>query len=343
MTMPARLAWTLQSPSSTEPERAIENEVRREADRGDSKPSSILMRNRRQWVVRVPAWILGLGAVLVAGLGQHAISRRALAGVPPLVVTVSVPPQAYLVERIGGERVEVHVMVTPGASPATFEPSPQELVALGRSDLYVEVGHPDFLFEVRHLESFLKANPQISIVDMTAGQEESCLAEQGGPLDDDPHIWLAPERMRSAAFAIEAALIGLDPEGAPRYGQNLKKLLSDIERLDGEITQLMAGLEGRRFMVFHPAWSHLACEYGLLQMAIESCGKEPGPAQLVATIEEARDEGIRVVFVQKGFSDRSARVIASELGARVESLDPLARDWLENLRYSADRIAAAIR
>ncbi|MGB5176990.1 MAG: zinc ABC transporter substrate-binding protein, partial [Thermoanaerobaculia bacterium] len=97
------------------------------------------------------------------------------------------------------------------------------------------------------------------------------------------------------------------------------------------------------FMVFHPAWSHLACEYGLLQMAIESEGKEPGPAQLVATIEEARDEGIRVVFVQKGFSDRSARVIASELGARVESLDPLARDWLENLRYSAERIAAAIR
>ena len=81
-------------------------------------------------------------------------------------------------------------------------------------------------------------------------------------------------------------------------------------------------------MVFHPAWSHLACEYGLLQMAIEAGGKEPGPAQLVATIEEARREGIRVIFVQKGFSDRSARVIAAELGARVEPLDPLARDWL---------------
>lgn len=302
------------------------------------------MQNRRQRVVVLgPVWILGLGAVLVAGLVQHAAPCRALAGEPPLVVTVSVPPQAYLVERIGGERVEVHVMVPAGASPATFEPSPQESVALGRSDLYVEVGHPDFLFEVRHLENFLKANPRISTVDMTAGQEVSCPAEQGLELDEDPHVWLSPRRMRSASIAIEATLVGLDPAGAPQYRQNLESLLSDIERLEAEITELMAGLEGRRFMVFHPAWSHLACEYGLLQMAIESDGKEPGPAQLVATIEEARDEGIRVVFVQKGFSDRSAKVIAAELGARVESLDPLARDWLENLRYSAGRIAAAIR
>ena len=91
-------------------------------------------------------------------------------------------------------------------------------------------------------------------------------------------------------------------------------------------------------------WSvHFACEYGLRQMAIESGGKEPGPAQLVATIEEARREGIRVVFAQKGFSDRSARVIAAELDARVEELDPLAHDWLENLRFSAARIAAALR
>ncbi len=301
------------------------------------------MRNRRQRVVRVPAWILGLGAVLVAGLVQHAAPRRALAGVLPLVVTVSVPPQAYFVERIGGERVVVNVMVPPGASPATYEPSPQQLVALGRSRLYVAVGHPDFLFERRHLESLQGANPLISILDMSAGTEAVCQAGQGRAFDDDPHIWLDPRRMRSAASNIEAELARLDPDGAPQYRQNLTDLLSDMDRLDSEINQLMAGLEGRRFLVFHPAWSHFACEYGLLQMAIEAEGKEPGPAQLVATIEEARDEGIRVVFVQKGFSDRSAKVIAAELGAQVESLDPLARDWLDNLRYSAGQIAAAIR
>ena len=292
---------------------------------------------------RMPKGILCLGVTLALALAPVVTANRALVEELPIVVSVSVPPQAYLVERIGGERVEVNVMVPPGASPATYEPSPQQTVALGRSRLYVEVGHPDFLFEQRHLESLRKANSGISIVNMAAGTESSCQARQIGQLGQDPHLWLSPRRMRSAASGIEAALVRLDPAGATEYRRNLDELLADIDRLDLEIGELLAGLQGRRFMVFHPAWSHLACEYGLLQMAIEAGGKEPGPAQLVATIEEARREGIRVIFVQKGFSDRSARVIAAELGAQVEPLDPLARDWLENLRYSAARIEAAIR
>ena len=265
-----------------------------------------------------------------------------LPGELPMVVSVSGPPQAYLVERIGGDRVEVHVLVPPGASPATYEPSPHQLVALGKSSLYVEVGHPDFLFEQRHLERLLEASPGLPLVDMSADAEASCQPEPGRDSEEDPHIWLSLTQMRSAASSIEAALVRLDPAGTPRYRQNLQDLLADIDRLDLEIGELMAGKQGRTFMVFHPAWSHFACEYGLRQMAIEAGGKEPGPAQLVKTIQEARDEGIGVIFVQHGFSDRSARVIAAELGARVESLDPLARDWLENLRYSAQRIASAI-
>lgn len=291
----------------------------------------------------VPRGGLCLGMILAVTVLHPMTASRGSAAELPIEVGVSVPPQAYLVERIGGDRVKVHVMVPPGASPATYEPSPQQLVALGKSSLYVEVGHPDFLFEQRHLDGLLDVSPIVSVVDMLAGTEASCLAEQGLDLGEDPHLWLSPKRMRSSAIEIEAVLARLDSKGASEYRRNLDELLSDIDRLDHEIDTLMAGLQGRRFMVFHPAWSHLACEYGLRQMAIEAGGKEPGPAQLVATIEEARGEGIRVIFVQSGFSDRSARVIADELGARVESLDPLARDWLENLRYSAGRIAAALR
>jgi len=274
---------------------------------------------------RPPGWILNLGALVVTALMAQGTPSRALAAELPLVVSVSVPPQAYFVERIGGERVEVHVLVPPGTSPATYEPSPRQMVALGRSRLYVEVGHPDFLFEQRHLETLLKGNTQVVTVDMAAGTGTFCQDEQGRELDGDPHIWLSPRLMRTAAANIAAELVRLDPEGAPYYRQNLESLLSDIERLDLELRQLLSGLQGRRFMVFHPAWSHFACEYGLRQMAIESGGKEPGPAQLVATIEEARREGIRVVFAQN------------------EELDPLAHDWLENLRFSAERIAAALR
>ena len=282
-----------------------------------------------------------------AAVGMAAVLFSATPGLAvdlPVVVGVSVPPQAFLVERIGGDRVEVHVLVPPGASPATYEPSPQQVVALSRSSLYVKVGHPNFLFEQRHLESLVKSKTKIGVVDMSAGTQPTCPADPDREAEeDDPHIWLSPSRMRSAASVIAAALTRLDPEGASLYRQNLQNLISEIDRLDHEIGELMAGKRGRRFMVFHPAWGHFACEYGLHQMAIEAGGKEPGPAQLVKIIETARDVGIKVVFVQEGFSDRSARVIAAELGAKVEPLDPLAHDWLENLRFSARKISAALR
>jgi len=288
----------------------------------------------------------GLTRLCLCGLLLLAVcpvlATSSLASDLPIVVSVSVPPQAYLVERIGEDRVEIHVLVPPGASPATYEPSPHQLVALGKSSLYVAVGHPDFLFEQRHLQRLLEVSPGMPLVDMSADTEASCLPEEHRDSEEDPHIRLSLRQMRSAASDIAAALDRLDPAGTPQYSQNLEDLLSDIDRLDLEIAALMVGKQGRPFMVFHPAWSHFACEYGLRQMAIEAGGKEPGPAQLVKTLEEARDEGIQVIFVQHGFSDRSARVIAAELGAKVESLDPLARDWLENLRYSAHRIASAI-
>ena len=108
---------------------------------------------------RVALSLVALPLLASAGLGTA----------PPIVVTVSVPPQAYLVERIGRDRVEVHVLVPPGASPATYEPSPHQLVALGKSRLYVAVGHPDFVFEQRHLGSLLEAGPGMSVVDMSTG------------------------------------------------------------------------------------------------------------------------------------------------------------------------------
>ena len=294
-----------------------------------------------KWSDRPSSRVRDVGPLVVVALVLLAASSRGADD--SLVVGVSVPPQAYLVERIGGERVEVLVMVPPGASPATYEPTPQQLVELGRASLYVKVGHPDFLFERRHLATLLKVNPEIPILDMAATMEGLCQGERSAELDGDPHLWLSPRLMRAAAAGIEDELLVLDPAGAPLYRRNLQALLVDIDRLDLEIGELVAGLQGRRFMVFHPAWSYFACDYGLRQMAIEAGGKEPSPAQLVATIQAARRAGIGVIFVQRGFSDRSARVIAAEIGARIEVLDPMAHDWLENLRSSADRIAAAVR
>lgn len=277
---------------------------------------------------------------LAAGCGGP--GRPAPGGLP-IAVTVAVPPQAWLVERIGGERVEVTVMVPPGASPDGYEPTPHQVLALGGSRLYVAVGHAAFPFERDYLAAV--AGPDLEVVDMAAGVEPLAADPHTGSHTGqraaglDPHVWLSPAAMAAAARGVAAALERIDPEGGPTYRAGRDRVLAEIAELDRDLRTALAGVRGRRFLVYHPAWGYFAAEYGLVQVAIERGGKDPGPAELAGLVDSARREGISVVFVQSGFSDRAARVIAAQIGAEVVAVDPLAHDWPDNLR----RVAAAFR
>ena len=274
-------------------------------------------------------------------------------------VAVSVPPQAYLVERIGGSRVRVEVMIPPGASESTYSPNPRQIVALSAARLYVRVGHPAFLFEPQSIDPFLAAHPEIRVVDMsqgmdliTAGEAEGRPAPHGffgargdageeeeanghGHPAGDPHVWVAPGTVRVAARNVLRALADLDPAHAALYRTNLGRLLEDVDALDREIRTLLAHAPGRSFMVYHPAWGYFAREYGLRQIAVEAGGREPSARQLIALIGEARRQGVRAIFVQRGFARKSAEVIAEEIGGRVVEVDPMERDWLSGLRAAA--------
>lgn len=289
---------------------------------------------------------LAVLAMLAAACGRPAGGR----GDAPLQVVVTVPPQAYLVERIGGERVATEVLMPSGSSEETWSPSPRQMVALSRADLYVLVGHPAFTVERRHVLPALAENDRVTLVDMSssretadepADRERHAHDHAGGA--DDPHVWTAPRRMRTAAVTVAEALARRDPAGAPAYRTRLASFLTDLDALDAEIRRELASPARRRFLVTHPAWGHFAAQYGLEQVAIEEEGKEPSPARLVELVEAARAEGLPVVFAQKGFPESAARALARETGARVVVLDPLARDWLDNTRETARRLAAALR
>jgi zinc transport system substrate-binding protein len=289
---------------------------------------------------------------LTASCSPVESAAKPRAGAELLRVGVTVPPQAYLVERLGGERVAIEVLMPSGSSEETFSPSPRQMVALSRADLYLVVGHPAFLVERRHVLPALERNPGVRVVAMAGGHQglkrpSSDSAGAGGGhghagAAGDPHLWTAPRHMRGAAVAVAAALAELDPAGSPLYRARLASLLADLDALDAEVRRELSGLDRRRFLVAHPAWGHFAAEYGLEQVAIEDEGKEPGPRRLVALVELARAEGMRAVFSQAGFPDAAARAVAAEIGARVVPLDPLARDWLDNTRATARAIAAAL-
>lgn len=289
--------------------------------------------------------VLLLSAELLAACGP----RTTPAPTAALNVTVSILPQKYFVERIGGEYVAVSVMVGPGASPETYEPKPAQLQALSQADAYVTIGLP---FEEAWMARITETNPHMVIVDTTQsiermpmpashshGEEET---HTGIPENPDPHIWLSPRLVKVQAQTICAALTALDPQHQATYQANLARFLADVGALDAYIRQTLAGVKNRKFMVFHPAWGYLARDYNLEMVAIEVGGQEPSAAELAALVTEARAEGIRVVFAQPEFSTRSAETIAREIGGQVLLIDPLAFDWLDNLRRVADTFAQVL-
>jgi zinc transport system substrate-binding protein len=266
-----------------------------------------------------------------------------------MVVFVSIAPQKYFVEQIGGDRVAVEVMVAPGANPHTYEPKPQQMAALARARLYFAIGVP---FERAWLGKLAAASPGLRVVHTDDGIEKLPIAaaqhhgydeahhDQGGY---DPHIWLSPPLVKRQAAAVAAALVAAEPANESVYIANLAGFLARIDRLHTELEALFSGKQGARFMVFHPSWGYFADTYGLEQIAIEVEGKKPKPAQLKNLIEHARANGIKVIFAQPQFSAKSARLIAKEIGGEVIFADPLAADWMTNLRQLARQLQRVLR
>jgi zinc transport system substrate-binding protein len=270
-----------------------------------------------------------------------------------LSVFVSIPPQKYFVERIGGPHVDVSIMVPQTANPHTYEPKPQQMVALSRARIYYAVG---VSFERVWLHRIASANPEMLVVHTEKGIEKrpmkahahhgespgAAKQEHGGIRD--PHIWLSPPLVMLQARNILEALLAVDPARREIYETNYKRFIMDLVDLDAEISGVFAG-KGRdiEFMVFHPAWGYFAEAYGLEQVPIEIEGKEPKPAELQGIIRHAREKGIKVVFVQPQFSTRSAETIAKAIGGQVAFADPLAPEWADNLREVAAKFRAALR
>lgn len=273
------------------------------------------------------------------------LAAPALAG-ERVLVAVSVPPLAYFAERIGGELIETQVLLPPGASHATYEPTARQMVALSRAALYIEVGHPDFTVERRYLPGLREAAPQMKLVSLAEGVTFRKLEahdddhhEHG---ETDPHLWLSPRIVRALAPRIAAALKGALPGREAELEKNLAAFRSEIDTLDAELRAAFDRFHGRSFVVYHPAWGYFADDYNLSQLAVESGGKDPGAAHLVRITAALRKISCKVVFVQQGFSDRGARVVAAEIGARVETLDPLAREWSANLRRTTKLLVEAL-
>ena len=246
------------------------------------------------------------------------------------IAVVSILPQAYLVKRICGDRFRVVVMIPPGSSPETYEPSLSQMKELGKASIYLQIGH--IPFEKTHMAAVLSMNPSMRVVDCSRGvrliREGRNEHHHGGI---DPHTWLSPSEVRTIARNMAAALGEIDGEHAGEFDKNLAVFLRDMDALDGRLKKMMEPCRGRPFIVYHPAWSYFARDYGLVQVAIESEGKAPTPAGMRRVLDIAQREGLRHVIVQKQFPAEFAAAIAGDIGGSVLAADPLPADWMEGM------------
>ena len=270
-----------------------------------------------------------------------------------LSVFVGVPPMAYLVEQIGAHHVKVDVLVRPGQGPHTFEPTPQQILALGRAKIFFTVDLP---METVLLHKVREGNRRLQVVDVTRGidkrEADALCCEHPGhdghhgatePDKSDPHVWLSPRLLAIEAETIAEALCQADPAHQRDYQRNLAALLDRLDAADRRVREMLAPYRGRSFYVFHPGFGYFADAYGLEQNAVEAGGRAPKPKQLRALIQKARADGVTTVFVQPQFDPRSARVVAEALGGQVVSIDGLGKDVVANIEDIATKIEVAMK
>jgi zinc transport system substrate-binding protein len=284
------------------------------------------------------ALLIASSAIVAASCTQQAESATELA------VVVTILPQAEFVENIAGDKVDVTVMVPPGASPHTYEPTPGQMEELSRARMYAKVGS-GVEFELAWMDKLLAQNEDMLVVDCSKGIELQQMAtgdedEPAGSID--PHIWMSPRNAQIMVQNIANGLIQIDPGNRAYYEQNRDAYLQKLAQLDQDIQDGLSGVKNRIFMVYHPAFGYFARDYDLTMLPIEAEGKEPTPAGLRHLIEQAKEHNIRVVFAEPQFNPQSAKVIADAIDGRVVFIDPLARDYLTNLRTLLGELVQAM-
>ncbi len=249
-------------------------------------------------------------------------------------VSVSIVPLAYFTEQLMDEGVSVNVMVPPGASHATYSPSTSQLQSLSEADIYFRIGHLGY--EQAWMNRLAELGKDMEIIDLSENIEliRGEPVEHGDHVHEggvDPHIWMSPATMLELLPVFKEALSKTYPAMADQIRDNHDSLYDRVQNLHFRMQQLSEELEQKSFMIFHPALTYLARDYGLEQIPIEHEGKEPTPGRLRRIIDQARAQEIPVIFIQEEFDERSAELVSQESGASLVQINPMAYNWFEGM------------
>lgn len=266
--------------------------------------------------------------LLIAILCGGCTSRRPADGEP---LYVSILPLRSLVQGIVGDDFDVEVLVPPGASPETFEPTPRQFVGLNKARMVFNVGLIDF-----ETTLLAKIEDQAKVVNLSRGIEliaGTCSHGSHGHTHThgiDPHVWTSPRALQKMAENAYEAIRKAYPDSV-KYETNYRLLQQELKALDERTAARIAACGVEYFIIYHPALTYYARDYGLRQIAIEADGKEPSAKQLTQLIRQAREDGVRRILYQSQFPASAVEVIARDIDAEYAEVDPLREDVIANI------------
>ncbi len=268
-------------------------------------------------------------------------------------VFVSIMPQKYFAEKVGGDLVNVSVLVPSGTSPENFDPSPRQIVQLGNTDIYFTMGVP---FENIFLDKLKTGKKKLTVVPCDKNvpkqrndehdehSHEHELGHEEGHHhhgEFDPHIWTDPELIKIIAENMATALSDLDSSHAAIYASNLDIFKKELDALQTELSQKLAPCRGRIFYVYHSAYTYFAKRFDLIQKSIETGEREPTPAKLRELVNQANQDKVKTIFIQPEFPAAGAKRVAEAIGGRTVSISVLEYDVPANMRKTAELLVEA--
>lgn len=295
---------------------------------------------------------IALAVVLLAGLGWLLARRAPVGQSAALTVATSITPLADLIRNVGGERVTVLVLVPAGADPEDFDPTPPDVAALGRARVFFANG--------LGLEAYLQrvvaaAGNQLEVVTLSEGLPALRGFGQGAEAGGNPHLWLNPRYAMHYVEVIRQTLDRIDPDGAALYDANAERYLQQLAELDAEIERLVATLppSARVLVSTHDVYPYFAERYGFRYLAVLSVrpGADPSAREYAELVRVVRENGVKAVFGEAGFSDRFIAQLAADTGARYIAdlyTDTLGREppvdtYIGAMRYNAQAIVEGLR
>jgi zinc transport system substrate-binding protein len=252
-----------------------------------------------------------------------------------ILLAVSIPPQQWFVSQIGAQKVQSITLAGPGQNHHNYEPGPKQIQSLASARAWILSGAE---FEISFLPKAAAVFPNLLIVDGTEGVHFRTMEDHdhGGhdhsPLEIDRHTWLGREPAKIMAAHIRDTLSLIDSENKAFYRENCEALVNLIDKEFDRLKIELAPLEGKSVFVYHPSFGYFLDEFGIFQEAVEEGGKEPSPRQLNNLLAKLNEEKPTAIFVQAQFPVNAAKTLAAAAGAELIELDPLAEDWLANIR-----------